>query len=98
MDGTQGAGADTAKDASLLDSRARTAAFTSLRSALAGLAAEVYTDPHLSPEARRVLRAVTRTHPAEILAWPTSPPAPAHPRPGSRTPCTSLRPTATSHD
>lgn len=54
MDGTQGAGANTAPDASLLDSRARTAAFTSLRPARDALTAEAGTDPHLSPDARRV--------------------------------------------
>lgn len=68
MDGTHRAGANTARDASLLDPRARTAAFTSLRPALDALAAEAGADPRLSPEARRVLRAVTRTHPADTLA------------------------------
>lgn len=68
MDGTPGVGANTARDASLLDPRARAAAFTSLRPALDALAAEAGTDPRLSSEARRVLRAVTRTHPSNTLA------------------------------
>ncbi|MFC4904352.1 hypothetical protein [Kocuria oceani] len=68
MDGTQRAGANTARDASLLDACARTAAFTSLRPALDALAAEAGTDPRLSPDSRRVLRAVTRTHPTDTLA------------------------------
>lgn len=68
MDGTHRAGANTARDASLLDARARTAAFTSLRPALDALAAAAGDDPRLSSDARRVLRAVTRTHPADTLA------------------------------
>lgn len=68
MDGTPDADVNTARDATLLDAGARTAVFAALRPALEALAAEARTDARLSPDARRVLRAVTRTHPADTLA------------------------------
>ena len=68
MDGTPGAGANTGQDATLLAPRAHSAFFVALRPALDALATEAGTDARLSPDARRVLRAVTRTHPADTLA------------------------------
>lgn len=68
MDGTPGAGANTGQDATLLTPRDRSAFFVALRPALDALATEAGTDARLSPDARRVLRAVTRTHPADTLA------------------------------
>lgn len=68
MDGTPGAGANTARNATLLDPRARTAIFIALHPALDALAVEASTDARLSPHAPRVLHAVTRAHPADSLA------------------------------
>lgn len=68
MDGTPEADVNTARDATLLDPHTRTAVFAALRPALEALAADTGTDARLSPDARRVLRAVTCTHPAETLA------------------------------
>ncbi len=50
------------------DPAGRAAAFTALRPALNALAAEAGADPRLSAQARRVLRAVTGTGPADTLA------------------------------
>lgn len=68
MDGTPDAEVNTTQDATLLDVGTRKAVFAALRPALDALAAEAGTDARLRPDARRVLRAVTRTHPEDTLA------------------------------
>ncbi|MEX5271946.1 hypothetical protein [Kocuria sabuli] len=68
MDGTRTAGADTARAASILDPLAREAAFAVLLPVLDTLVGEADADVRLSPDARRVLRAVARTKPGNTLA------------------------------
>lgn len=53
--------------ASLVDATARAAAFAALRPALDTLASQAGTDPRLSIDARRVLRAITGTRPQDTL-------------------------------
>jgi hypothetical protein len=54
--------------ASLVDAAARAAAFAALAPALDALASQAGTDPRLSIDARRVLRAITGTRPQDTLA------------------------------
>lgn len=68
MDGTHLAAADTARAASILDPLAREATFAVLLPVLETLVREADTDFHLSPDARRILRAVARTKPGNTLA------------------------------
>lgn len=68
MDGTRTAGADTARAASLLGPLAREAAFAALLPVLDTLVGEADADVRLSPDARRILRAVARTKPGNTLA------------------------------
>ncbi|MFC4903762.1 hypothetical protein [Kocuria oceani] len=58
---------DATGPATLLDPAARAALFAALRPALEALADEAAADPGLSAPARRVLRAVTRTHSQDTL-------------------------------
>jgi hypothetical protein len=53
--------------ASLVDAEARAEAFAALGPALDTLATRAGTDPHLSVDARRVLRAITGTRPQDTL-------------------------------
>ena len=53
--------------ASLVDAAARAVAFAALRPALDTLASHAGTDPRLSIDARRVLRAITGTRPQDTL-------------------------------
>lgn len=53
--------------ASLVDAAVRVAAFAALGPALDTLASQAGTDPRLSIDARRVLRAITRTRPQDTL-------------------------------
>lgn len=68
MDGTRPAGADAARAASILDPLAREAAFAALLPVLEQLVGEAGADARLSPDARRILRAVARTKPGNTLA------------------------------
>ena len=61
-------GTGAAQDASVLDPRARASTFKALRPALETLSSEADADPRLSADARRTLRAVTRTRPEGKLA------------------------------
>jgi methylphosphotriester-DNA--protein-cysteine methyltransferase len=53
--------------ASLVDAADRAAALAALRPALETLASQAGTDPRLSLDARRVLRAITGTRPQDTL-------------------------------
>jgi hypothetical protein len=68
MDGTCPAGANPARDASILDPFARAATFAAVRPALETLVGEANTDARISLEAFRVLRAVAGTGPENTLA------------------------------
>lgn len=68
MDGTHPGGADTARAASILDALAREATFAALLPVLEPLVGEAHADARLSPDARRILRAVARTTPGNTLA------------------------------
>ena len=61
-------GMHRSRDASILDPSARAAAFTALHPVLERLVHEAGTDTRLTPEALRVLRAVTGTKPGHGLA------------------------------
>lgn len=61
-------GVHRSRDASILDPSGRAAAFTALHPVLERLVHAAGTDAGLSPEARRVLRAVTATGPGHSLA------------------------------
>lgn len=68
MDGTYRAGAEAARAASILDPLSREAAFAALLPVLESLVGEADADSRLSPDARRILRAVARTKPGNTLA------------------------------
>jgi hypothetical protein len=62
------AGAHASWASPVMDPLSRAAAFAALRPALDALIHQAGTDPRLSPQARRVLRAVARTRPEHTLA------------------------------
>jgi hypothetical protein len=68
MDGNHPGGANPARDAFILDPLGRAAAFAALGPALETLVGEANTDARLSPQARRILRAVAGTGPTNTLA------------------------------